>query len=79
MVTVLSYTFVFQPASDPPSEDIYTDSSVREVQPDEYVVYEFEDGTYAILLDTGEVFPTTKEVAEFFLSDGIEYRKESGA
>lgn len=79
LVTVLSYTFVFQPASDPPSEDIYTDSSVREVQPDEYVVYEFEDGTYAILLDTGEVFPTTKEVAEFFLSDGIEYRKESGA
>lgn len=52
-IVMLSYTFIFQPAFDPPREDIYTDGMVQEVDTTDAYILEKKDGTYSLVLADG--------------------------
>lgn len=73
---VLSYTFVLQSAFDPPVEDIFTDSSVQEIDTiGEYIVQE-KSGKYTLVLATGEKVPISDKTVEVYASCGIEIKVE---
>ena len=52
-LVVLSYSFVLQPAFDPPVEDIYTNESVEEFSTDGAYISERADGSYSLVLRKG--------------------------
>lgn len=73
---VLSYTFVLQSAFDSPVEDIFTDSSVQEIDTiGEYIVQE-KSGKYTLVLATGEKVPISDKTVEVYASCGIEIKVE---
>lgn len=76
LVTAFSYTFVLQSAFEPPVEDIYTDSSVIEIDPSEQYIVKHKDGSYSMVLSTGKEYPLKEEVAIFFVSEGTIITKE---
>lgn len=75
LVTVFSYLFVFQPAFDPPVEDIYTDSSVQEYDESECYIIEDDFGHYYMVFSTGERYAVSEKIAKDFIVDGTEYKR----
>lgn len=76
-LVVLSYSFVLQPAFDPPVEDIYMNDSVEEFSTDGGYILEREDGSYSLVLSNGDILKNIKGPAlEIFLDEGLEIRKE---
>ena len=73
-IWLASYCFILQPAFDPPEEDIYTDSSVREIHT--LYLIKHKDGTYSEVFEDGwkERVPIGYE--DVFLSQGYEIVEE---
>ncbi len=76
LVTVFSYLFVFQPAFDPPVEDIYTDGANQEVMTDGASILQHLDSTYSLILNDGNTIPLTEEVSEIYIEAGYPVIKE---
>ena len=75
-LVVLSYSFVLQPSFDPPMEDIYTDSSVHEINPAEEYILKHKGGSYSLVLSTGEMIPLNEETVIIFVSQGTKITEE---
>lgn len=76
-IVVLSYSFVLQPAFDPPVEDIYTNNSVEEFSTDGGYILERKDGSYSLVLSNGTIYDNLNQIAlEMCFDEGLEIRKE---
>ncbi len=69
-LVMASYSFVLQPAFDPPVEDIYTDDSVVELDSTREYIVKHKDGTYSIVLSNGERVPLKDEIAVILIYEG---------
>lgn len=76
LVTLFSYTFVFQSAFDPPLEDIYTDTSVHNWEPSEVYVMKRKDNSYVLVLGNGEVHPLDEAIAKIYIDNGTYLKEE---
>lgn len=76
-LVVGSYSFVFQPAFDPPVEDIYTDSSVYEWDNSESFITKDGLGTYYYVFSNGTKCKIDEEIAKAFLADGRDYKEDN--
>lgn len=72
---VLSYSFILQPAGEPPMEEIVTEEGVIEIPADEVMIIEKADGTFVLVDPYGEQ-EITKETTEAMLAGGTKYVKE---
>lgn len=75
-IFVLSYSFVLQPAFDPPVEDIYTDSSVQEWNEADCSIIKDSLGRYYMVFVTGEKYEIEKIVAETFIAEGTDFKED---
>lgn len=76
-LVVLSYSFVLQPAFDPPVEDIYTDSSVQEFSTDGAYIFERADGSYSLVLSNGVIYNNLNKIGlETYMNEGLKIRRE---
>ena len=76
LVFIGSYSFVFQPAYEPPVEEVYTDNSVQKTSLNGAYILQLKDKSYVLVLEDGSKSPMKREVAEMFFSDGIPLKKE---
>lgn len=76
-LVMASYSFVLQPAFDPPVEDIYTNDSVVELDPTREYIVKHKDGSYSIVVSTGDKFLIRKEVALLLISEGTTIIEEN--
>ena len=76
LVTVFSYTFVLQPAFEPPVEDIYSDGSTLELDSEKLYILQHHDMTHSIVLENGEMYPISDPVLQMYVDLGTEIRKE---
>ena len=73
-LVMLSYSFVLQPAFDPPVEDIYTDSSVVEIDiADSYIIKD-QSGNYFMVIQSGDKIRINEATANVYLSEGMELK-----
>lgn len=75
-LVMASYSFVLQPAFDPPAEDIYTNNSVEEFTTEGGHILQHKDGSYSLILANGISIPINKATLEVCLNEGLEIRKE---
>lgn len=76
-LVMLSYSFVLQPAFDPPVEDIYTDSSVQEFSTDGAYIFERADGSYSLVLSNGVICDNLNKIGlETCMNEGLKIRRE---
>lgn len=73
-LVVLSYSFVLQPAFDPPVEDIYTDSSVVEIDTTNSYITKDQSGNYFMVIQSGEKIRINEATANVYLSKGMELK-----
>ena len=73
-LVVLSYSFVLQPAFDPPVEDIYTDSSVVEIDTTNSYITKDQSGNYFMVIQSGEKIRINEAIAEVYLSEGMDFK-----
>ena len=73
-LVVLSYSFVLQPAFDPPVEDIYTDSSVVEIDITDSYITKDQSGNYFMVIQSGEKIRINEATANVYLSKGMELK-----
>lgn len=76
LVTVFSYLFVFQPAFDPPVEDIYTDTSVQEYDSSDFYIVQHRNQSYSIVFNNGVQYPVKDSFARMYIEAGTELRKD---
>lgn len=76
IVIVWSYSFVFQPFYEAPTEEIYTDSFASEGDMFEGYVLKCTDHTYYIVTDSGDSYSITKDAAETFIACGYPFKEE---
>ena len=76
-LVVLSYSFVLQPAFDPPVEEIYTDETAYEVVIENGYIQQKQDGSFDLVLGDGTIIPNiNSDALEVYLADGLKVRKE---
>lgn len=75
-LVVVSYSFVLQPAFDPPVEDIYTDNSVNEFSEEDWYIIRHKDGSYSMAFKNGATFSMDSELAKNCVSEGIQLMEE---
>ncbi len=73
-LVVASYSFVLQPAFDPPVEDIYTDSSVVEIDTTNSYITKDQSGNYFMVIQSGEKIRINEATANVYLSKGMELK-----
>ena len=74
---MITYVFVLQTAYEPPEDEVYTHKSDEEVVPEDSYILQREDGSYSLILSSGESFDDlTLEALETFIDEGLEIRKE---
>ena len=73
---MLSYSFVLQPAFDPPVEDIITHNADQEITTEDAVVLQHLDGTYSLIFDDKTVIALREEVAKIYIETGYPVIKE---
>ena len=73
-LVMLSYSFVLQPAFDPPVEDIYTDSSVVEIDITDSYITKDQSGNYFMVIQSGEKIRINEAIANVYLSEGMELK-----
>lgn len=73
-LVVLSYFFVLQPAFDPPVEDVYTDSSVVEIDTTESYITKDHSGNYFMVIQSGERIQINEAIAKVYLSEGMAFK-----
>lgn len=71
-----SYFIVLQPAFDPKSEDIYTNSSVIDLNPESVYILSHRDGTYSLMLENGEICSISEPFVQMYKELGTKIRKE---
>lgn len=76
IVIVWSYSFIFQPFYEAPTEEIYTDSFASEGDMFEGYVLKCTDHTYYIVTDSGDLHSITKDAAETFIACGYPFKEE---
>lgn len=72
----LSYCFILQPAYDPPREDIYTDSTVQEVNMLDAYLIEHKDGSYSLVQPESVPTHINNEAAQVLMESGFTIFKE---
>lgn len=77
LAVVLSYPFVLQTAFEAPVEEIYTDSTVQEFTTENAYILKQKDGSFILVLDSGEMVPMTQRAMEAYLSVGLEIKEEN--
>lgn len=75
-LVVLSYSFVFQPAFNPPVEDIYTDNTVQEWELSDIYLIQHRDSSFSIVFANKETYQINHDTAQMYINVGIEVRKE---
>lgn len=75
-LVMLSYSFVLQPAFDPPVEDIYTDNTVHEWELSDICLIQHRDSSFSIVFANKETYQINSDIAQMYIEDGIEVRKE---
>lgn len=77
-VMVASYLFIFQPYYEPPSEDIYTNSSVIEVNDiSDWYIEKDSDGRYFLFARENDIpIEIDIEAVETLILSGVEIREE---
>lgn len=73
-LVMLSYSFVLQPAFDPPVEDIYTDSSVVEIDITDSYITKDQLGNYFMVIQSGKRIPINETIASVFFSQGMKLK-----
>lgn len=76
LMTVLSYSFVLQPAFDPPVEDIYTDNTVQEWELSDIYLIQHRDSNFSIVFANKETYRINDNTARMYIKAGVEVRKE---
>lgn len=76
LLTALSYAFVLQSAFEPPTEEIYTNYSVINVNEDNIYILQHKDSTYSLVLGNGETCPISDPVLQVYIEAGTPIRKE---
>ena len=76
VLLALSYSFVLQPAFDPPTEDTFTDETTVELDSKELYILQHEDMTYSIVLENGETYPISDPFLQIYIEAGTTIRKE---
>lgn len=76
-VVLASYTFILQPYYDsPPTEDIYTHSSVYETNLSGGYILHHKDGGYSFIKENEMIFDMKYETVQVFLKAGYDIREE---
>jgi len=73
---MVSYSFVLQPAFDPPVEEILTHSADQEITTEGAVVLQHLDGTFSLMIDDKTVIRLKDEVAKMYIEAGYPAIKE---
>lgn len=76
LVFVGSYLFILQPYYEPPVRDIFENSSVQRIDINEEFIVKHKNGSYSLVLATGEELDIQKATVDIFVSCGTELKEE---
>ena len=76
IVIVWSYSFVFQPFYEAPTEEVYTNNLTSTAFVFDGYILKDTDDIYYLVTENGELYPITKDAAEAFIACGYLLKEE---